>query len=151
MQELEIEALPKNLPHELRVDLSGLQKFEDRLLVKNILLPNGVKILAGTEEIIALVEPPRSETELEELKKAEAAPGTVAEVKTEKEVKATSERALQQFFAAAREERLQQGLGIIGRARVAFGLQQQLIKAGYPPALVKQVLFAMLLSAFVGR
>ena len=92
MQELEIEALPKNLPHELRVDLSGLQKFEDRLLVKNILLPNGVKILAGTEEIIALVEPPRSETELEELKKAEAAPGTGEEGKTEKEVKAEKKR-----------------------------------------------------------
>lgn len=69
---------------------------------------------------------------------------------TEKEIKAASERAMQQFFAAAREERLQQGLGVIGRARVAFGLQQRLMKAGYPPALVKQVLFAMLTSAFVG-
>lgn len=69
---------------------------------------------------------------------------------TEKEIKATSERAMQQFFAAAREERLQHDLGIIGRARVAFGLQQRLTKAGYPPPLVKQVLFAMLSSAFVG-
>lgn len=69
---------------------------------------------------------------------------------SEKELKATSERALQQFLAAAREERLLQGLGIIGRARVAFGLQQRLIKLDYPPALVKQVLFAMLSSAFVG-
>ena len=69
---------------------------------------------------------------------------------TEKEVKATSERALHQFLEAAREERLQQGLGAIGRARVAFGLQQRLMKAGYPPSLVKQVLFAMLSSAFVG-
>ena len=69
---------------------------------------------------------------------------------TEKEINATSERALQQFLEAAHEERLQQGLGIIGRARVAFGLQQRLIKAGYPPELVKQVLFSMLSSAFVG-
>lgn len=69
---------------------------------------------------------------------------------TEKEIKATSERALQQFFAAAREERLQHGLGAIGRARVAFGLQQRLIKLGYPTPLVKQVLFALLTSAFVG-
>lgn len=69
---------------------------------------------------------------------------------TEKEVKETSEQALQRFFAAAREERLQHGLGVIGRARVAFALQQRLMKANYPPPLVKQVLFAMLLSAFVG-
>ena len=88
MQELEVEALPKDLPHELRVNLSGLQKFEDRLWVKDVLLPHGVKILADAEDIIALVEPPRSETELEELKKVEAAPEAVAEVKTEKEMKA---------------------------------------------------------------
>lgn len=69
---------------------------------------------------------------------------------TKQELKATSEQALQQFLAAAREERLQQDLGVIGRARVAFGLQQRLIKLGYPPALVKQVLFAMLSSAFIG-
>lgn len=69
---------------------------------------------------------------------------------SEKELKATSERALQQFFAAAREERLQHGIGAISRARVAFGLQQRLMQAGYPPPLVKQVLFAMLTSAFVG-
>lgn len=69
---------------------------------------------------------------------------------SEKEIRVTSERALQQFFEAAREERLQHGLGVIGRARVAFGLQQRLIKAGYPLPLVKQVLFAMLSSAFVG-
>lgn len=69
---------------------------------------------------------------------------------SEKELNATSERALQQFIAAAHKERLQHGLGVIGRARVAFGLQQRLMKAGYPAPLVKQVLFAMLSSAFVG-
>lgn len=88
MQELEVEALPKDLPHGLRANLSGLQNFEARLLVKNILLPQGVKILADLDDVIALVEPPRSETELEELKKTEAAPEAVTEVKTEKEMKA---------------------------------------------------------------
>jgi hypothetical protein len=67
-----------------------------------------------------------------------------------KDVAATSEHALQRFFEAAREERLKHGLGFIGRARVAFGLQQRLTQAGYPPPLVKQVLFAMLTSAFIG-
>ena len=69
---------------------------------------------------------------------------------TENEVKATSEAALQRFFDVAHEERLNHELGLIGRARVAFGLQQRLVKAGYPPPLVKQVLFAMLTAAFVG-
>ena len=69
---------------------------------------------------------------------------------SEKEIKASSERALQQFLEAARAERMQHGLGAISRARVAFSLQQRLLKAGYPSPLVKQVLFSMLTSAFVG-
>lgn len=69
---------------------------------------------------------------------------------TEKELAVTSERALQAFFEAARQERIAHGLGLIARARVAFGLQQRLTKSGYPSPLVKQVLFAMLASAFVG-
>lgn len=61
------------------------------------------------------------------------------------------ESGLRRFYEVARAEREQQRLGVIGRARVAFGLQQRLFEAGYPPVLVKQVLFAMLMSAFVGK
>lgn len=61
-----------------------------------------------------------------------------------------SAKALVEFYKTARVERERNSLGIIGRARVAFGVQQQLLAAGYPPSLVKQVLFAMLTSAFVG-
>lgn len=84
-QELEIEAFPKDLPRSLRVDISSLVAFESRLFVKDIVVPAGVKILADTEDIIILVEPPRSEEELTALEKAPEA--AVAEVKTEKEVK----------------------------------------------------------------
>jgi hypothetical protein len=70
---------------------------------------------------------------------------------TEKEIAANSEVALQKFYAMAQDERAQHGLGILSRARVAFGLQHHLIKAGYPPHIVKQVLFAMLTAAFVGH
>ena len=69
---------------------------------------------------------------------------------SEKDIKLSSERGVQQFLEKARTERLRHKLGIIGRARVALGLQQRLLKAGYPGPLVKQVLFAMLASAFVG-
>ena len=66
------------------------------------------------------------------------------------EIKMASAAALKKFYVAAHSERLRHRLGVIGRARVAFGLQQRLLKAGYPSPLVKQVLFAMLTSAFVG-
>ena len=61
------------------------------------------------------------------------------------------EEGLRKFYAEARAQREQRRLGVIARARVAFYLQQRLIDSGYPSDLVRQVLFAMLLSAFVGR
>ncbi|MBI2507260.1 MAG: 50S ribosomal protein L25, partial [Candidatus Niyogibacteria bacterium] len=61
MHEIEIEALPKDLPHELVVDISGLRAFNDRFLVKDLKLPSGVKVLAVPEDIVALVEEPKAE------------------------------------------------------------------------------------------
>lgn len=69
---------------------------------------------------------------------------------SENEIKSTSEAGLKKFYEAAYQERQRHGLGVIGRARVAFGLQQRLLRAGYPAPLVKQVLFAMLATVFVG-
>jgi len=63
----------------------------------------------------------------------------------------TSTDSLTSFYESARAERARLGLGVFGLARVAFGVQQRLLAAGYPPPLVKQVLFAMLASAFVGK
>jgi hypothetical protein len=60
------------------------------------------------------------------------------------------EKSLESFYAEARRQRDQHHLGLIRRARVAFYLQQHLLAAGYPSDLVRQVLFAMLLTAFVG-
>ena len=68
---------------------------------------------------------------------------------TEKDIKADSAAALDKFYRRADEERTKHSLGIIGRARVAFGLQKRLLDAGYAPALVKQVLLAMLAAVFV--
>ena len=69
---------------------------------------------------------------------------------TDKEIASATELGLEKFYEAARQERKRHRLGIVARARVAFLLQQRLLAAGYPAPLVKQVLFAMLISAFVG-
>lgn len=69
---------------------------------------------------------------------------------SDNEIKSASEAALGRFYEVARQERHSHRLGVIGRARVAFALQQRLLAAGYPSPLVKQVLFAMLMSVFVG-
>lgn len=72
-------------------------------------------------------------------------------MRSEDEIKSNSEAALRKFYESARNEIHGSRLGVIARARVAFNLQQRLISAGYAPALVKQVLFSMLISVFVGK
>ncbi len=67
IMEGEIEALPKDLPHDLRVSLSKLNTFEDDVKIKDIEVPEGVKILANPEEVVVSVIPPRAEEELAEL------------------------------------------------------------------------------------
>lgn len=90
MQELEIEALPADLPHALQVDLSVLEAIGSRILVKNLFLPKGVRLIAGEEKVVALVEAPRTEEEITSLKEAPVA-GEVTEIKTDKEVKKEAE------------------------------------------------------------
>src|SRR3989338_6581617 len=83
MQELEVEALPQDLPHGLRANRSSLTAFGVRLFVKDIIAIKGVKILAEPDDVIALVDAPRSEKELQEL--AQAPTAELKEVETEQE------------------------------------------------------------------
>jgi len=55
IDELEVKALPQNLPHEIKVAIDGLNTFEDRILAKDIKLPEGVKLKIKPDEIIASV------------------------------------------------------------------------------------------------
>ena len=84
LHEVEVEAFPQDLPHELTVDISSLVDFNSRIFVKDILLPKGVSIAGAIDEVVALAEPPRTEEELAEL--AKAPEEGVVEVKTEQEV-----------------------------------------------------------------
>lgn len=55
IHELEIEALPKDLPHQLEVDISSLIDLESRITVADIKLPAGVTTEADLEEVVASV------------------------------------------------------------------------------------------------
>lgn len=65
---IEVEALPRNLPHKIEVDTSTLKTFADHLTVAGINIGADIAILADPDLIVASVVPPRSETELEGLK-----------------------------------------------------------------------------------
>ncbi len=61
LHEVEVEALPKDLPNELKVNISGLANFGDKIHLKDIVLPLAVKIIGNPDEVVALVEAPREE------------------------------------------------------------------------------------------
>lgn len=84
IHELELEALPKNMPHELSVDISKLATFQDRVVISDIKLPEGVKALGNADEVVALVEEPREE-------EVEEQPMTLEDIEVEKKGKTEEE------------------------------------------------------------
>ena len=61
MHELEIEALPKDLPHGLKADISKLKTLTDRILVSDIKLPMGVKAVLSGEAVVAAISEQKEE------------------------------------------------------------------------------------------
>lgn len=65
--EITIEALPDKLIHEIEIDISVLETFDDVIKVKDLEVPTGVEILEDEEAVVALVSRPQDiEEELEE-------------------------------------------------------------------------------------
>lgn len=96
INEIEIEAFPQDLPHEIVVDMSSLKNIGDQVLVKDLKLDFKLKAIAEAEEIVATVQEPMSQ---EELEKALEAPTTTIEdvevIKKEKEEEVPEEDAEQ--------------------------------------------------------
>ena len=64
---VEVECLPNDLVDHIKVDISVLTEFEQNIKVSDIKAPQGIEILADPEEVVVLVQPPRSDEELEAL------------------------------------------------------------------------------------
>jgi len=58
ISELEVKALPQNLPHEIKVSIESLKTFGDHILIKDLILPKDVKVVAKPEEIVVSVAQP---------------------------------------------------------------------------------------------
>jgi len=107
INEVEVEALPANLPHEIKVDISALKTFDDLIHIKDLKVPEGVKILANPDEVVALVSPPRTEEELAALEEEIAAPGESRLEREEKpeEVEKVGEKERAVEVEAEKEEK----------------------------------------------
>ncbi len=65
LHEVEIKALPKDLPQHLVADISSLVDFDAQIKIKDIKIPEGVELESEPDEVIALVQAPREEKEEE--------------------------------------------------------------------------------------
>lgn len=53
MHELPVEALPKDLPHDIKVDLTKLVALDSQILVSDLELPAGVEAKVDVTEVVA--------------------------------------------------------------------------------------------------
>ena len=84
LHEVEVEALPKDLPHNLVVDISKLETVDDQILVSDIVLPKGVSMITPVEEVVASIALQKEEVE-------ESAPIDLSAIEVEKKGKKEEE------------------------------------------------------------
>ena len=63
LHEIEVEALPKDLPHNIEVDLITLENLDDQIRVEDIKAPKGVTIKTNGEEVLAIIAAIKEEVE----------------------------------------------------------------------------------------
>ncbi|HEY4478220.1 MAG TPA: 50S ribosomal protein L25 [Candidatus Paceibacterota bacterium] len=63
LRELEIEAAPKDLPHELKVDISTLIELTSVVIAKDIKIPTGITLISNIDEIVASISVAKEEIE----------------------------------------------------------------------------------------
>lgn len=91
MTEIEVEALPQDLPHSFIVDLSSLGDVNESIYVCDLDVPRGVKVLADADTAVATATPPAPVEEAKPV--VEEAVADVSAVKVETEEKRAERQA----------------------------------------------------------
>jgi large subunit ribosomal protein L25 len=63
--EIEVECLPTNIPEKIEVEITALE-IGQAIHIKDLKLPEAVKVLNGAEQIVLVVAPPAKEEKVEE-------------------------------------------------------------------------------------
>jgi large subunit ribosomal protein L25 len=86
LQEIEIEALPMNIPQSIKVDISVLENIGDSILIKDLVLDESLELVSKDEDdmdiAIVRISPPTEEAEEEE---GEVSPDDVEIINEKKE------------------------------------------------------------------
>lgn len=100
LHEIEIEALPADLPHNLVADISKLETLQDQVFVSDIKLPAGVVVINAPTDVVASI------VEQVEEKEEVAAPVDLSAIEVEKKGKKEEEgEAGAEAEALAKEEK----------------------------------------------
>lgn len=98
LHEIEVEALPADLPHNLSVDISKLETLENNIFVSDIKLPAGVLVITNSGDVVASIV-----AQVEE--KEEVAPAVdLSAIEVEKKGKKEEEGALETETAGSAKE-----------------------------------------------
>jgi large subunit ribosomal protein L25 len=68
IDELEIEALPKNVPESIKIQLSTLTEETSKICVKDLIIPKGIKILHADQDQVVVTIGEKTKEEPEENK-----------------------------------------------------------------------------------
>ncbi|MDP1690336.1 MAG: 50S ribosomal protein L25 [bacterium] len=85
LHEIEVEADPMNLPHDIKVELALLKVINDQIHVSDLVFPEGVEFTGEPEEVVALVQ------EVVEEKEEVVAPADISAIEVEKKGKEETE------------------------------------------------------------
>jgi large subunit ribosomal protein L25 len=85
IHEVEVSALPKDIPSHITVDISVLETLENQIHVSDLVLPAGVTMISDSEEVVALVAAAKEEVE--------SAPVDLSSIEVEKKGKKEEEAA----------------------------------------------------------
>lgn len=77
MNEIEVEALPTELPEDITVDISSLKQIDDAITVSQLIIPEGVTLLADPEAVVVKLDTAVS-AETQELLEEQAAEAAAA-------------------------------------------------------------------------
>ncbi len=77
--EVNVRCLPKNLVHDISVDISTLQNYHEHISVKDLILPEGIIVTDNLDDILVSAAPPKVDKTAEEEAAAAAAAALTAE------------------------------------------------------------------------
>lgn len=79
LENVEVRCKAGNIPSAISVDISVLATFDDMIYLKDVKVPAGIEFLGNLDVVVAMVDEPRSEQEMEEMEQVAAADVTQVE------------------------------------------------------------------------